>query len=175
MHASRKRGALAPARAVHLRDSPDTANRDLGAGQTQTTRSGSSGMDAARAPSGHGCPFGAGPRSVVGVRVPEERGPNQEPGTFGYFWCLFKSDPPEGRKGDLAPPQEMDLPTLPMPNPTNPPTANLKTVRRSEARSEVDRCVAFDSDGGVGRAGVALHLVPRSAGNRQQTRLMRSF
>ncbi|SET25112.1 hypothetical protein SAMN05216197_10933 [Pseudomonas graminis] len=43
--------------------------RDLGAGRTQTTRSGSSRMDAARAPSGHGCPFGAGPRSFVGVRV----------------------------------------------------------------------------------------------------------
>ncbi len=134
-----------------MHDSPDTANRDLGAGQTQAARSGSSGRDAARAPSGHGCPFGAGPRSVVGVRVPDAGGPNQEPGTFGYFWCLFKSDPPEGRKGESAPPEKMDLPTLPMPtpaNPTNPPTANLKTVRRSEA----DRCVAFDSAGGVALA-----------------------
>ncbi len=151
-----------------MRDSPDTTNRDLGAGQTQTTRSGSSGRDAARAPPGHGCPFGAGPRSVVGVRVPDAGGPNQELGTFGYFWCLFKSDPPEGRKGESAPPEKMDLPTLPMPNPTNPPTANLKTVRRSEARSEADRCVAFDSAGGVG-----VRLVPRSAGNRQQNRCMR--
>ncbi|SEQ10317.1 hypothetical protein SAMN03159444_01059 [Pseudomonas sp. NFACC02] len=120
MHRPRKRGALAPVHAVHIRDSPDSTNRDLGAGQTQTTRSGSSGMDAARAPSGHGCPFGAGPRSVVGVRVPEERGPNQELGTFGYFWCLFKSDPPEGRKGESAPPEITDLPTLPTPNPTIP-------------------------------------------------------
>ena len=43
--------------------------RDLGAGRTQAAWSGTSGMDAARAPSGHGCPFGAGPRSVAGVRV----------------------------------------------------------------------------------------------------------
>ncbi len=138
----RKRGALAPARAVHTHDSPDTTNCDLGAGQTQTTRSGSSGRDAARAPSGHGCPFGAGPRSVAGVRVPEERGPNQEPGTFGYFWCLFKSDPPEGRKGESAPPEKMDLPTIPMPHPhphpylypypTNPPTANQKPKTKNQ-------------------------------------------
>ncbi|SEQ11783.1 hypothetical protein SAMN03159444_01102 [Pseudomonas sp. NFACC02] len=171
MHRPRKRGALAPAHAVHMRDSPDTTNRDLGAGQTQTTRSGSSGMDAARAPSGHGCPFGADPRSVVGVRVPDEGGPNQELGTFGYFWCLFKSDPPEGRKGESAPPERMDLLTLPMPNPanpTNPPAANLKTVRRSEA----DRCVAFDSAGGVVAAGVALHFVPRSAALRSQSSLL---
>ncbi len=132
MHEPRMRGALAPAHAVHMRDSPDTTNRDLGAGQTQAARSGSSGRDAARAPSGHGCPFGAGPLSVVGVRVPDEVGPNQELGTFGYFWCLFKSDPPEGRKGESAPPEKMDLPTLPMPNPTNPanptnpPTATPK-------------------------------------------------
>jgi hypothetical protein len=38
---------------------------------------------------GHGCPFGAGPRSVAGVREPEERGPNQEPGHL-VTWCLFK-------------------------------------------------------------------------------------
>jgi hypothetical protein len=94
---------------------PNAAKLDLGAGQAQTTRSGSSGKDAARAPSGHGCPFGAGPRSVVGVRVPDEVGPNQELGTFGYFWCLFKSDPPEGRKGESALPEKMDLPTIPMP------------------------------------------------------------
>jgi hypothetical protein len=45
-------------------------------------------MDAARAPSGHGCPFGAGPRSVVEVREPDEVGPNQEQAlllTFGAF------------------------------------------------------------------------------------------
>ncbi|WP_205301889.1 hypothetical protein, partial [Pseudomonas abietaniphila] len=60
-----------------------------------------------------------------------------------------------------APPEKMDLLTIPMPNPTNPPTANLKTVRRSEA----DRCVAFDSAGGVGATGVTFHLardLPRS-------------
>jgi len=34
---------------------------------------GSSGRDAARAPQGHGCPFGAGPRSVAGVREPRRR------------------------------------------------------------------------------------------------------
>jgi len=56
-----------------VRGRPYTTKRDLGAGRTQTTRSGSSGMDAARAPSGHGCPFGAGPRSVVGVRVLRRR------------------------------------------------------------------------------------------------------
>ncbi|SER94569.1 hypothetical protein SAMN03159444_05482, partial [Pseudomonas sp. NFACC02] len=54
------------------------------------------------------------------MRVPEAVGPSQELGTFGYFWCLFKSDPPEGRKGESVPPERMDLPTLPMPNPTNP-------------------------------------------------------
>ena len=35
-------------------------------------------MDAAGAPSGHGCPFGAGPRSKTGVKEPDEGGPNQE-------------------------------------------------------------------------------------------------
>ncbi|WP_238591793.1 hypothetical protein, partial [Pseudomonas abietaniphila] len=65
-------------------------------------------------------------------------GPNQEPGTFGYFWCLFKSDPPEGRKGESAPPERMDLLTIPTPyptnptnpkNPTSPPTANVKNQK----------------------------------------------
>ncbi len=141
MHEPRMRGALAPARAVHIRDSPDTTNRDLGAGQTQTTRSGPSGTDAARAPSGHGCPFGASPRSVVGVRVPDEVGPNQKLGTFGYFWA-FKSDPPEGRKGESAPPERMDLPTIPMP---------YQRTQRTQRTHP-----------------------PRTAGNRQQTRCMRS-
>ena len=71
-----------------LRGSPDTPERDLGAGRTQTTRSGPSGMDAARAPPGHGCPFGACPRSVVGVRGPDEVGPNREQAllvTFSAF------------------------------------------------------------------------------------------
>jgi hypothetical protein len=61
---------LLPLILIFHREGPDTAKRDLGAGRTQTTRSGPSGMDAARAPSGQGCPFGAGPRSVVGVRGP---------------------------------------------------------------------------------------------------------
>jgi hypothetical protein len=78
IHPSRKRRALAPARVALVRVSSGNTNRDLGAGQTQAARSGPSGMDAARAPSGHGCPFGAGPRSVVGVREPDEGGPNQE-------------------------------------------------------------------------------------------------
>jgi hypothetical protein len=44
-------------------------------------------MDAARAPSGHGCPFGAGPRSNAGVRVVRaERGPN---GGDKRFWLLL--------------------------------------------------------------------------------------
>ncbi len=46
----------------------NTAKRDLGAGRAQVLRSGPSRMDAARAPSGHGCPFGAGPRSKTGAR-----------------------------------------------------------------------------------------------------------
>ena len=44
-----------------LRESPDTAERDLGAGRTQATRSGSSGMDAARALSECGYPTKSGP------------------------------------------------------------------------------------------------------------------
>jgi hypothetical protein len=71
------------------RVSPDDTDRDLGAGRTQAARSGPNGMDAARALPGHGCPFSAGPRSVAGVREPEERGPNQEPGHL-VTWCLFK-------------------------------------------------------------------------------------
>ena len=50
----------------------DTANRDLGAGRVQAARSGLSGRDAARAPLGQGCPFGACPRSVAGVGNPDE-------------------------------------------------------------------------------------------------------
>jgi hypothetical protein len=46
----------------------NAAKRDLGAGRAQVLRSGPSRMDAARAPSGHGCPFGAGPRSKTGAR-----------------------------------------------------------------------------------------------------------
>jgi hypothetical protein len=75
---------------------PNTTKRDLGAGQTQTTRSGPSGMDAARAPSGHGCPFGAGPRSVVEVRVPDEVGPNQEPDP--WLLGVFSSNPPKAEQ-----------------------------------------------------------------------------
>ena len=71
---------------IFVRNRPDAAERDLGAGRTQAMRSGSSGMDAARALSGHGCPFSAGPRSVAGVREPDEVGPNQEQGLFGYFF-----------------------------------------------------------------------------------------
>jgi len=93
MHDPRMRGALAPASIALVRDSPDTTKRDLGAGQTQTMRSGPSGMDAARALLGHGCPFSAGPRSVVGVREPDEVGPNQEQSDFGYFCRFYKSDP----------------------------------------------------------------------------------
>jgi len=44
----------------------------------EVLRSGSSGMDAARAPSGHGWPFGAGPRSETGMKEPDEGGPSQE-------------------------------------------------------------------------------------------------
>ena len=74
-----------------MRDSPNAAKRDLGAGQTQAARSGLSGMDAARAPSGQGCPFGAGPRSVVGVREPDAGGPNQEQN--GLVTLTRQSDP----------------------------------------------------------------------------------
>jgi hypothetical protein len=35
----------------------------------------------------------AGPRSVAGVKEPDEVGPNQEQGLFGYFLALEKSDP----------------------------------------------------------------------------------
>ncbi|SES90587.1 hypothetical protein SAMN05216197_103180 [Pseudomonas graminis] len=77
--------------------SSDTANRDLGAGRTQTTRSGPSRMDAARAPLGHGCPFGAGPRSVVGVREPDEVGPNQEQAPL-VTWGAFPSNSPKAKQ-----------------------------------------------------------------------------
>ncbi|MBD8709366.1 hypothetical protein IFT47_22290 [Pseudomonas sp. CFBP 13711] len=68
--------------------SSNTAKRDLGAGRAQVLRSGPSRMDAARAPSGHGCPFGAGPRSKTGAREPDAGGPNQEQAllvTFSAF------------------------------------------------------------------------------------------
>jgi len=42
-------------------------------------------MDAARAPSGHGCPFGAGPRSVAGVRVRRRRSRQTRSWTLGYL------------------------------------------------------------------------------------------
>ena len=75
---------------IFLRNSPDTTNRDLGAGRTQVAWSGPSGMDAARAPLGHGCPFGAGPRSVAGVRVPRRsRGPTRSIGPL-VTWGLFQ-------------------------------------------------------------------------------------
>jgi hypothetical protein len=64
---------------------PTTAKRDLGAGRTQVLRSGPSRMDAARAPSGHGCPFGAGPRSKTGVRVFRRR---RNPTRSRHPWLL---------------------------------------------------------------------------------------
>ncbi|SEP68903.1 hypothetical protein SAMN03159444_00400 [Pseudomonas sp. NFACC02] len=94
----------------------------------------------------HGCR-----ESAVRAWMPVRRGPTErrrsagtrrrraQPGAghFWYFWCLFKSDPPEGRKGESAPPEKMDLPTLPMPNPTNPRTHNagLRYLRRYAAKS----------------------------------------
>ena len=63
---------------IFIHASPDTAKRDLGAGRTQATRSGQRGMDAALAAPGHGWPMAACPRSVAGVREPDEGGPNQE-------------------------------------------------------------------------------------------------
>ena len=82
---------------IFKRDSPDTTNRDLGAGRTQAMRSGSSGRDAARAPQGHGCPFGAGPRSIAGVREPRRRR-----GLTGskHPWLLgvFSSNPPKAER-----------------------------------------------------------------------------
>ena len=65
--------------------SPNTAKRDLGAGRTQAARSGQRGMDAALAAPGHGWPMAACPRSVAGVREPDEVGPNREQERFGYF------------------------------------------------------------------------------------------
>ena len=55
---------------LFIHASPNTTNRDLGAGQTQVARSGPSGMDAARAAPRHGWRMAAGPRSVAGVREP---------------------------------------------------------------------------------------------------------
>jgi hypothetical protein len=71
--------------ALFMRESSYTAERDLGAGRTQATGSGSSGMDAARAPSGNGCPFGASPRSVAGVRVSRRR---RDPTRSRHPWLL---------------------------------------------------------------------------------------
>jgi hypothetical protein len=72
-------------------------NRDLGAGRTQAARSGPSGMDAARAPSGHGCPFGAGPRSVARVRVFRRR---RNPTRSQDTWLLgvFSSNSPKAKQ-----------------------------------------------------------------------------
>ena len=53
---------------IFVRDKPDAANRDLGAGRTQAVRSGPSGRDAARAAPRHGWRMAAGPRSIAGVR-----------------------------------------------------------------------------------------------------------
>ena len=87
----------APLILIFYRSSPGAAKPDLGAGQTQATRSGSSGMDAARAPSGHGCPFGAGPRSVAGARESDEVGPNQEQAPL-VTWGAFPSNPPKAEQ-----------------------------------------------------------------------------
>ncbi|ROO39361.1 hypothetical protein BIV09_11765 [Pseudomonas sp. 7SR1] len=65
-------------------------------GRTQALRSGYPGMDAGIAALGHGWPFAAGPRSNACVRehLALARCPVVGRGAFGYFWRLFKSDPP---------------------------------------------------------------------------------
>jgi hypothetical protein len=55
------------------RESPDTTNRDLGAGWPQVAWSGSSGMDAARGAPRHGWRMAAGPRSVAFVKERRRR------------------------------------------------------------------------------------------------------
>ena len=77
---------------IFTHGSPDTTNRDLGAGRTQVALRGPSGMNAARAAPRHGWRMAAGPRSVAGVREPDEGGPNQEQGLFGYFCVVRHSD-----------------------------------------------------------------------------------
>ena len=81
---------------------PDTSERDLGAGRAQVLRSGPSRMDAARAPSGHGCPFGAGPRSKTGAREPDEVGPNQEQAPL-VTWGAFPSNSPKAKPEAVRP------------------------------------------------------------------------
>jgi hypothetical protein len=68
-----------------MRNSPDTTNRDLGAGRTQVARSGPSGMDAARAAPRHGWRMAAGPRSVAGVRERRRRSRQTRSRTLGYL------------------------------------------------------------------------------------------
>jgi len=53
---------------ILMRDGPNTARRDLGAGRTQAMWSGSSRMDAARGVWAMDGPFTPGPRSIAGVR-----------------------------------------------------------------------------------------------------------
>ena len=81
---------------LHTQKSSNTAERDFGAGRTQTTRSGPSRMDAARAPSGHGCPFGAGPRSETGVKEPRRRrGPTRS--TSPWLLGALSSNSPKAK------------------------------------------------------------------------------
>ena len=64
---------------ILIRDGPDTAKRDLGAGRTQVSWSGSSRMDAARGVWAMDGPFTPGPRSKTGVEgSPTKEDPNQE-------------------------------------------------------------------------------------------------
>jgi hypothetical protein len=61
----------------------------------EVLRSGLLGMDAQQAPSGHGCPFGARPRSNAGVReVGAKRGPGHR-SEGPWLLGAFPSDPPE--------------------------------------------------------------------------------
>src|SRR4051812_13036024 len=77
-------------------------------------------MDAARAPSGHGCPFGAGPRSGTGVKEPDEVGPNQEQAPL-VTWGAFPSNSPKAKHEAVRP--------RPLTHIKNPPKRVLKQNR----------------------------------------------
>jgi len=71
---------------LFIRDRPDAAERDLGAGRTQVALRGPSGMDAARAAPRHGWRMAAGPRSVAGAEG--TRRSRAQPGAK-RFWLLL--------------------------------------------------------------------------------------
>jgi|GEM_PF-2947453 len=144
--ATRDRGRIENRRSllIFMRDRSDDTNRDLGAGRTQVALRGPSGMDAARAAPRHGWRMAAGPRSVAGVREPDEGGPNQEQDPL-VTWGSFPSNSPEAKR--VCRGQSYNQPKQEKPSGTNnnhlPPLSDKSDQQPSVNACFADRFIAL--------------------------------